>query len=147
TSPTGAGKTRIMCELITQFLGQGWAVVVYTNRRLLIEQLTRVLTAHGIAFGVRAAGHADNRHLPVQINSLPTERSRVLDRGKWEIHGNGRGAKVLALVDEAHLNASDTAQAILGRHHTAGGVCVGFTATPIGLGHLYDSLVVAGTPS
>jgi superfamily II DNA or RNA helicase len=121
--------------------------VVYSNRKLLVEQLQRMLTSHGIEFGVRASGHQDNRHLPVQIASLPTEKSRVLDRGRWQVHGNGHGGKVLALVDEAHLNAAGTAQAILGRHHAAGGVYVGLTATPIGLGHLYDSLVVAGTPS
>ena len=65
----------------------------------------------------------------------------------WEVHGHEHGEKVLALVDEAHMNGSTTAQAILDRHHAAGGVYVGFTATPIGLGHLYESLIVAGTPS
>src|SRR5262249_45241141 len=43
--------------------------------------------------------------------------------------------------------AFETAGKILTAHWKAGAACVGFTATPIGLGHLYDTLVVAGTTS
>jgi superfamily II DNA or RNA helicase len=145
TCPTGGGKSLIMCLLIEWAVAQGWKVILYTNRRLLIDQLARVLTEHGIKFGIRAANHEDNRELPVQISSLPTERARVLKTDKWMIHG--RGEKVLAIIDEAHLNGSDTAQKILAMHAEHEGIYVGFTATPIGLGHLYDSLLVAGTVS
>ncbi len=142
TAPTGAGKSAIICGLIEWGIENGFEVILYTNRKLLIEQLSRVLAKHGIEFGVRAAGHEDNRHLPVQISSLPTERARVLKSERWQEHG--RGKKVLAIVDEAHLNKSETAQAMLDKHD---GPKVGFTATPIGLGHMYDKLLVAGTPS
>src|SRR6266852_6300841 len=144
TSPTGGGKTWIICMLIEWAVAQGKHVVLYTNRRLLIDQLSRVLEKHGIKFGVRAAGHEDRRELQVQISSLPTERARVLKAEKWKIHGHGKD--VLAIVDEAHLNASETAQKILALHLEAEGAYVGFTATPIGLGHLYETLIVAGTP-
>jgi superfamily II DNA or RNA helicase len=145
TSPTGGGKTWIICMLIEWAVEQGKHVVLYTNRRLLIEQLSRVLEKHGIKFGVRAAGYEDRRELQVQIASLPTERMRTLKTERWTIHGHGKD--VLAIVDEAHLNASGTAQKVLALHHDGGGAYVGFTATPINLGHLYETLIVAGTPT
>jgi superfamily II DNA or RNA helicase len=148
TSPTGGGKTLILCGLVEWALEHRFKVVLYTNRKLLISQLVGVLEGQGISFGVRAANYQDQRELRVQISSLPTERSRVLNSdkwNKWEVHGHGE--RVLALVDEAHLNASNTAQTVLGRHIDDGGAYVGVTATPIDLGHLYDTLVVAGTPS
>jgi DNA repair protein RadD len=145
TSPTGGGKSRIACDLIEWAVGRGWPVVLYTNRRLLIDQLARVLTDHGITFGVRAATWEDCRERQVQISSLPTENHRVLKSERWTIHGHGE--RVLALVDEAHLNKADTAATVLGMHLEHGGAYVGITATPVGLGHLYDSLVVAGTPT
>lgn len=145
TSPTGGGKTTVICRLITWALERDWGAVLYTNRRLLIDQLGRVLSQQGIAYGVRASGHADELWQKVQVSSLPTERSRVLEQKRWTIHGQGRPA--LVLVDEAHLNGSETAQKILGLHREAGHAYVGLTATPIGLSHLYETLVVAGTPS
>lgn len=145
TAPTGAGKSFIICCLIEWAVENNWLVALYTNRKLLIEQLRRTLSSRGITYGVRASGHPDERNLQVQISSLPTERARVLNSQKWVVHGHGE--RVLAIVDEAHLNKSDTAQAILQMHQDHGGVHVGFTATPIDLGHLYDNLVVAGTPS
>lgn len=145
TSPTGGGKTTIISALIEWAVGRGRYVVLYTNRKLLIDQLSRVLSSHGIRFGVRAAGHEDQREIPVQISSLPTEQSRVLKSQRWEVHG--KYEKVLAIIDEAHINKSNTAQAILGRHIEDGGAYVGFTATPIDLGHLYDELIVAGKMS
>jgi DNA repair protein RadD len=145
TAPTGAGKSVMVCDLIEWAAAQGWKAVLYTNRKLLIRQLVGVLREHGIDFGVRAADHADDWQHPVQISSLPTENSRVLKSKKWQVHGHGE--KVLALIDEAHLNSGPTAQQILAQHIEHGGACVGVTATPIEIGHLYDTLVVAGTPS
>lgn len=145
TSPTGGGKSHIICRLVEWGVEAGFLPVLYTNRRLLIEQLGRVLDAHGIRHGVRASGHMDERELKVQISSLPTENARVFKSEKWQLHGHGQ--RTLAVVDEAHLNSSEVAQKVLGRHLEDGGAYVGVTATPIGLGHLYDRLVVAGVPS
>jgi superfamily II DNA or RNA helicase len=145
TSPTGSGKTVTICDLIEWALDRRWEAILYTNRRLLIEQLRRVLRGRGFDFGVRAAGHAEELEQPVQVSSLPTERSRTINSTRWIIHGHG--GKLLAIVDEAHLNKSGTAQTILQRHYDAGHVYCGFTATPIDLAHLYDSLVIAGTPT
>jgi DNA repair protein RadD len=145
TSPTGGGKTRMACELIDRWLDEGHKVAVYTNRRLLIEQLSSVLARHGIDHGVRAAGYdgEDNRGWHVQVCSIQTEHSRVFKKGVWQLHDATR-----VLVDEAHLNKSDMARKILDTHHEEGGAAyVGLTATPIDIGHLYETLIQAGTNS
>lgn len=144
TSPTGMGKSRMVCEIIETLCEQGWYAVLYTNRLLLIDQLKRVLDQHGIDYGVRAAGHeGDDAHHRVQISSLPTEASRVLKRQHWSIHGAGQ--RCIAIADEAHVNDGPKAQAIYALHHDAGHVRLGVTATPIGLGTSYDKLIIAGT--
>lgn len=87
TSPTGGGKTVIVCELLQWVLAQGLKAILYTNRRMLTNQIGKVLDQRGIPHGVRASGYQDRRELPVQISSLPTENQRVLKAAKWSIHG------------------------------------------------------------
>lgn len=146
TSPTGMGKSRMVTSLIEHYTGRGWHAILYSNRKLLTEQLQRTLAAAGIKCGVRAAGHQDQRELPVQIGSIATEVSRVGDGiGEWNIHGLGQ--RCLALVDEAHCQTGPETRRIYDRHAAAGHVLVGVTATPIDLGGLYDRLVVAGNTS
>jgi len=146
SSPTGGGKSRILCRLIEHYVERDWNAVVYTNRRMLVEQLQDVLRDHGIPCGVRAAGHADQREERVQISSLPTERHRTLkESGRWQLHGTGR--KCLAIFDEAHLNTGKTAREAMQRHLEADHIILLVTATPIGLGDLADKLIVAGTNS
>lgn len=147
TAPTGTGKSRVVCELISKLAEESWYVVLYTNRRLLIDQLRGVLDSHGIDFGVRAAGHDHDEGgiWPVQVSSLPTEFKRTLSRGTWDIHGKGR--KCLAIVDEAHLNNGEKAQEIFKRHVEAGHVLLGITATPLDLEGTYETLLVAGNVS
>jgi superfamily II DNA or RNA helicase len=142
TSPTGGGKTRVMVELARRYLEAGKKVVLYSNRKLLVEQTSEVLLEAGVYHGVRAAGWEDERDHPFQVSSIHTEASRVLRKRAWQLHEAD-----LALVDEAHQQASKTAGKILGAHCEAGAAVVGFTATPVGLGHLYDTLVAAGTMS
>ena len=43
TSPTGGGKTRIMEELIWWNKARGGRTILFTNRKLLLEQMTGVL--------------------------------------------------------------------------------------------------------
>lgn len=142
TSPTGGGKSVIICRLIEWGQSRLMRPVLYTNRKLLIEQLQKVLTAHGIAYGVRAAGHEPELSRDVQISSMPTEAARVL-RGKQGALHNSK----LVIVDEAHLFKLAVAQEIQMRHLAAGAAWVGVTATPIDIGHMYDRLIVAGKTS
>lgn len=150
TSPTGMGKSRVVCYLVRHYAANGWYAVIYTNRRLLIDQLSGTLDEYGIRHGIRAADARDERDISVQISSVPTERTRTLsvgadDIGGWDIHGVGR--RCLVVVDEAHINTGDTARRLIERHKLAGHVVLGVTATPIGLGDIYETLVVAGCVS
>src|SRR5690606_7505139 len=55
----------------------------------------------------------------------------------------------IVYVDEAHKNAGDTMQALRTLHREAVEDCgsVWVTATPLGLAHVADSMVIAGTTS
>jgi superfamily II DNA or RNA helicase len=142
TSPTGMGKTTIQLMLAREYLRQNRKVVIYTNRKMLLDQTSQVMSGLGMEHGVRAADHETDLGYYLQISSLQTEASRVLRKKQWELHDAD-----LAIVDEAHCNAGPTAQHILNVHLEKGGSYVGFTATPLGIGHVYDTLVVAGTTS
>lgn len=142
TSPTGGGKTQVMRDLAQHFLDRERKVVLYTNRKLLIEQITNGLEKAGIKHGVRAAGYKDERDEIFQVSSLATENSRVLKAQKWNLH-----AAELVLIDEAHNQSGPTTQKIIEKHNEAGALIVALTATPIGIGNIYDQLIVAGTNS
>jgi superfamily II DNA or RNA helicase len=146
TSPTGGGKTRMMQMLIRHWRIQGFKVALYTNRRMLLEQTSRVLAHDDIEHGIRAAGWQTDHGQEVQVCSIQTEgsRSRRAAEGgaEWVLHEAER-----LLIDEAHLQKEQTARGILARHIDSGASYVGFTATPLDLGDLYDRLVIAGTNS
>lgn len=145
SSPTGTGKSTSVCDFIEALADETFKSVLYTNRNLLITQLEGVLDKHGIDYGVRKSGRKQSEaHWPVQISSLPTETNKVLKLNEWSIHGAG-SEKCVAIVDEAHLNAGLKAREMYKRHADAGHVVLGVTATPIGIGDLYDELLVVGT--
>lgn len=123
-------------------LGQHWQVVIYTNRKMLLEQIAQRLEVAGIEHGIRASGYAPALLRSVQISSMQTEKARVFDSGRWELHD----AK-LVLVDEAHNQTGDVAEKVIHQHVAAGAVVCGFTATPLGIGEIYDHLIIAGTNS
>lgn len=142
TSPTGGGKTKIMCDLIDLWANADLKVCLYTNRKMLVEQTARVMAGAGIDFGVRAAGWEGDQFEKVQVCSIQTENSRVYRKQDWQLHAAQR-----VIVDEAHMQTGAVARKILEEHTEAGAAVVGFTATPIGLGDIYDHLIVAGTNS
>ncbi len=142
TSPTGGGKTAIMARLASNYLWRDLKVVLYTNRRLLVDQLSANMESFGLYHGIRAAGHDHRLEEDLQIASIQTEGSRVLKSGRWQLHEAD-----LVLIDEAHCNGGKVARTIMTMHGAHGAACVGFTATPIGLGDIYNHLIVAGTNS
>jgi len=139
TSPTGGGKTVIATDLIRDWLSADLKVILYSNRRMLIEQTSRVMREAGLVHGVRAAGH-DETAENLQLSSIQTEGARVVRRGMGRLFEASR-----VLVDEAHLLKSTEAAGILAQHVEQGASVVGLTATPLDIGHLYDHLIVAGT--
>lgn len=144
--PTGGGKSRIACELIRDWLHVGYKVSLYTNRKMLIEQLQRTLSDFGLKHGTRSADAVEHGEMPtsdhLQVSSIQTEASRVLKKKTWQLHEADR-----VLIDEAHLNAGETAQELCRRHVEAGASIIGLTATPLDIGHMYDHLIVAATNS
>lgn len=156
TSPTGGGKTWMMEQIIKDRVAKGRKVALYSNRKLLTLQIARCLMGAEIPFGVRAAEFEDyeNPDAPVQICSLQTENARVIRRRrKLDLDGQlARNTFPLfpaddVLWDEAHLQKGTVAERILREHLAMGAKAIGFTATPLGISHLYDHLIVAGTNS
>lgn len=142
TAPCGAGKTRIMTELIEWGLSRGMASVLYTSRRLLFKQTARVLSNHGIEYGLRASGEEPALLRDVQIAMTQSELSAVYKRQRRGLHH----AK-LVLIDEIHMQGGGAMQQIIQDHHAAGAIVVAFTATPLDLEGEWDRLIVAGTNS
>jgi superfamily II DNA or RNA helicase len=141
-SPTGAGKTLLQQRQIERATESYRRVAHYSNRRWLLKQTSDVLTQHGITHGIRMAGEDPLLDEDVQLCSVQTELHRVYKNKKWSLHNAN-----LAIVDEAHLHGTGTSHRIISDHQEAGATVVGYTATPLGLGHLYDDLVVAGVNS
>lgn len=142
TSPTGGGKSRIMTNMIWWAKANGMRTVVYTNRKMLLDQMARVMSSEGIYYGIRAASFRPDHTYEVQLASIQTELSRVYKNKVWE-PCNAQ----LAIVDEAHNQTAEGAQQVLNDLVAAGGTVLGITATPIDIGHMYDRLIVAGTNS
>lgn len=132
---TGSGKSLMMVHLIQDWERRGHGVVCYTNRRLLFSQLGGVFEECGITHGKRAAGYRTSTKRGVQLAMLQTERSKVLG-GDRQLHD----ARYV-IVDEAHLNANGSAEEILKRHLQRGATIVGFTATPVSIGHVYKRMI------
>ena len=101
-APTGAGKTRVMEMLATDYLGRGKKVICYTNRVSLVEQLSASMTEAGLYHGVRASGYDDEREHNFQISSIQTEHSRVTKRKTWNLHEAD-----LVLVDECFVGETE----------------------------------------
>ena len=140
TSPTGGGKTLMMGHLIPWAAERGCKVSLYTHRSMLLEQTAERLASFGISFGVRAAGYEPDLFADVQLSSIQTEDARTLKASKWNLHEAN-----LVLIDEAHANKAGVTQELIDAHINQGAAVVGFTATPIEIGHIYDTLVQAGT--
>lgn len=142
-SPTGGGKTAQAIELFKWAHSGGVGGAFYVNRRLLIQQTSDRFTSAGLPHGIRAADYDDQWRPgePFQICSADTERSRVLERKTWLPHDVKGG---LVVVDEAHIQKTETMRTLLDQYQAAGAMIVLLTATPIGLSNWADELVVSG---
>jgi superfamily II DNA or RNA helicase len=138
-SPTGSGKSRMMFESIKS----AKRVAVYTDRRMLFDQIAKGLGEQGIPFGMRASGKKQAALKDVQLCMVQTETSRVI-KGANDIHDCDT-----VLIDEAHKNGGDSMMQLIDRHiaKNPNVQIVGFTATPLGIGHAYDQLVIAAKNS
>lgn len=156
SSPTGMGKSLIAEDLIRSFLNDGLSVALYSNRKLLTEQIFNQLKQSGISVGVRAAEFEQysDPNASVQLCSIQTEHSRVIRRReKSGATGDiGRITIPLArahrvIIDEAHLQTGDQACTVFNEHRELGATLIGITATPLGVSHVYKKLILAGNNS
>lgn len=150
TSPTGGGKSRIIYELMEYFLRvPRWKSIIYTNRRMLVEQIVKGLGNAGLSCGVRAAGHHEQPDSPIQVGSIQTEDSRVYKKKghlKWELFPAN-----VVFIDEAHLQSGKEVGSMMARvkedHYKAGAIIIEVTATPLDMDGKAEVMVVAGTNS
>ena len=142
TAATGMGKTRMMLDLISWAQEQSWRIALYTNRRMLLSQTERVFEKNGFDVGIRAAGYDPALLRDIQICSTQTEISKVLKRGKRDIHPAN-----LVIIDELHNQKGSKLEELLAMHYEQEAVMVGYTATPIDLGDMVDELLLCGTVS
>jgi len=133
TAPTGAGKSRMM---MTHILANRKSTL-YTDRKMLFSQLAGNLDDANIFYGRRASGHRVALLADTQLAMLQTEKIAVMQHGSRDIHNSK-----FQHIDEAHNNSNGKTLELLELH---GGVRIGWTATPLEIGHAYDHLVVAGT--
>lgn len=139
-SPTGGGKSLMMEDLMRHFLFQFEKCLLYTNRKMLVDQLSKDLVRSGIDFGVRSAGHENKFDELMQVASLPSEMRRA---DKWPFHN----AK-LVMIDEAHMIVNGGfAKKRIKEHLAKGSVVVMVTATPVDMEGSADVMVQAGTVS
>jgi superfamily II DNA or RNA helicase len=134
-------NSRMMAALIEWARSDWQRVVLYTHRRMLFGQTSRVLTDHGVEHGLRAAGHKPNPHAPVQLAMTQSEVSAI-KRGRRAPHD-----AALVLTDELHAQGGDTLPTLHDYHHRHGAAIGGLTATPIDLEGHWDRLIVAGKVS
>jgi len=141
---TGAGKSDCFAAIAIRNNQLGRKTLIYTNRRMLTSQTIENLASHGIKCGVRAATLSNqyDEDALVQVSSMQTEIARTLKTNRWEPFPADD-----VLVDEAHLLTQGKSLEVLRRHIHAGAKLIGFTATPIGISHLYPVLSYHGKPS
>ena len=137
TAPTGGGKSRIIEEIIRQ----GKRTTVLVNRVALVEQLGLGLSEVGIDFGMQASGYPENPTARVQIASIQTVGRRI-QSGRSSLDD-----AEIVILDEAHNETGPRCCEILDGYFEHGARLIGVTATPVGIGHMFDELIQAGTTS
>jgi superfamily II DNA or RNA helicase len=130
------GKTAMMTQKLEWCGAHGWPALLVTNRRMLFDQTHSVLENHGFDVGKIASGHEQAKLRPIQLAMTQT-----LARRSWLPEAR------LVIIDEAHLHKAEQAQKIVKHYIDSGASVIGYTATPLGIRHMYDHLYQACTVS
>lgn len=141
TSPTRGGKSWMMFKLSEWGLENLGDVLIIGNKTILVEQLFENTASYGMECGLVAAGYAPDLMAKVQVASIQTLHRRW-KKGEIELPP----AK-LVIIDEVHNEKGARTVEIVNQYIEAGAVVVGVTATPIGIDHMFNRLVVAGRNS
>ena len=126
--PTGAGKTRLAAAMMTKVSATGKRCAFVADRRVLVEQTSRMLFDMDVPHGVIMSGETKMPYENIQVCSAQTLEARNL----WpDIN--------LLIVDEAHTQRKATLEYMMNRNV----MTIGLTATPFtkGLGKFYEHVV------
>lgn len=138
-SPTGAGKTLMQAVLAQRAKNKQRKVLLLTNRRVLIDQLSGEFAKSGVEHGIIASGHKRNVFPLVQLAMAQTVFKRAFDDNRLL-----KPEPDVVIVDEGHSHQNPTSQAIIQHALDHGAIVLYFTATPVGMGATCDSLITAG---
>ena len=100
-----------MAEIARRTSSKQKRTVIYTHRRILIDQTSGVLSDQDVSHGILAAGYQKTILPDVFIASVQTIASRVYESEKWKLPDAHT-----VMVDEAHSNTAYNAQRIIGDH-------------------------------
>ena len=139
-APTGFGKTRTSIMSIQTAEARGLKWVFYTNRVSLFAQTAGVFSSAGIDFATRASGYSKVGIATKngQLAMMPTEQSR-LKKGDTLHDAN------IVFVDEAHLLSKGKSRKLIEMHMAEGSQIIGLTATPVGMGGLFQNMEILAT--
>jgi superfamily II DNA or RNA helicase len=132
--PTGGGKTVIFAFITTHAAAKGNRVIILAHRQEIVDQISRALTAMGVAHGRILPGH-DRTDDPVQVGMVVTVARRL----------DTIAEPTLLVIDEAHHAVAGTWRKIADAWRTA--KALGVTATPerldgVGLRDAFDVMVI-----
>ena len=131
--PTGGGKTQMAKAQLLKLPRS----VFYTHREILFDQTSEKFMEDEIPHGLRASGKDTNHDNPIQLAMIQSEYNAAVKGMRRTIHNANQ-----IIIDEAHNNREAMMQALIDAHDC---VTIGLTATPLGIGHIYDKLIIAGT--
>lgn len=142
TAPTGAGKSRVMIELIRYWTALGKRVMLMTHRQMLRDQLIRVMEENHIKASLMASGFEFDPYAQCYVAMDRTIESWVFRNERIEFPSID-----VVIPDEAHLMDANVHREVFELVTRDGGRVVGFTATPVGLGGTYNELLIGATNS
>lgn len=139
--PCGAGKTACMFEIAKSAIQKGKRVAIYSCRRSNTKQIMDSAARNGITAGVVASEFSRDADptAPLQICQLQTVAARLGDFRHMFPFAD------VVIVDEAHQQTGEQAEKVFNKHVSSGAFLLGFTATPVNMGGLYDKLVFKAT--
>jgi superfamily II DNA or RNA helicase len=112
-SPTGTGKSVMLCGLARLHASSGRSVGILVHRIELLEQVAEKLRGYGLRFGIIASKGSTGSAERVQVAMVQTIRRRM-DRTPWDV----------VICDEAHRDEFKIAV------NNPPPYLYGFTATP-----------------
>ena len=138
-APTGAGKTKMMLDAAKLADEKNAPCLILTNRKVILGQTRDEMFNRGQGHRVLAAGHDSRGLYNTTVASVQTMDSRVVNGDTPPPPAS------LIIIDEAHVNKRDMILSILALYPKA--FVIGFTATPVDVGHIYQRIISSASYS